>query len=453
MVSYTHPYIRQYIKLDSFIPALSYSRSGEFSLTNISAAETGVTSPDRKKASGDFQAAYTNNQWYCFQAKQMVFFTAFSTEIPDQERLVGIAKDLVRLAPQLGGGFDGAVAGQELDDETLHQITGIIEVDELDGYPENWDLSGNEMFASPHLPFFRVRAVVRRSGPDKSGRAAMIMMLSTHALLEGADGALMSRSKSVERDIETIKPRDLSKIGKLGYSAIAALLVPLQLLAAQLLVPKKTDAHYRALCVERERLKRIATKLDISQRSLIFSLSTFVLNDGGKGFSAKTISAMYADLDGASQFQTNDDFFRFRMVALKLKVADDFFEYTRNVDKALKDTETNDVTATQSLLNAMFAMHRRAKRHLPFLYTGKTFRFSAGYHLTLSLLPPQRLFGRTTKGMREPIYAGTFHPGMNMCVFAPGRTKVTFCFSLNEKLAAKVDKMMALLDEIDAKLF
>ncbi len=420
-------------------------------MNNIIADDIGIEKPEKRPTTKDFQSNYTNNQWYCFQAKQTVFFSAFSSEQPDKASLMKMATSLTRLAPQLASGYNGAIAGEPLSEDVLAQLINIEMIDELDDYPQKWDLSGNDIFSNHNLPFFRIKAVVRKNGIDDLGRASMIMILSTHALIEGADASLLSRSRKAKKDSIIDKPKPISKIKSLGYGAMAAILAPLQLLGAQLLVPKKVDANYKALNIGREKIKRISEKLDISQRALIFALATYVLNDGGKGFSKKTISAIYADLNDNGQFQTNDDFFRFRMVNIKFKVDEDFITYAKNVDRAIIAAENSDIAKTQALLNAMFAMHRRLKKILPFLYLGRVFRFSANYHLSLSLLPPQRLFGRITKGMMEPIYAGTFHPGMNMCVFAPGRTQITFNFSLQKRHLKSVDNLSSLLDKIEQK--
>lgn len=418
-------------------------------MENIFADDIGIKKPKEEPIKGDFLSAYTNNQWYCFQAKQAVFFSAFSSETTDKKSLIKMAVNLIRLAPQLGSGFDGAIAGEPLSDKILDQITSISQVEEFENYPQKWDVSGNDIFSQTNLPFFRIKAVVRNKGQDNKGRASMILIISTHALMEGADASLLSRSKAATKDNIIIKPKGMSKIDKIFYNSLAAILAPLQLIGAQFLVPKEVDANYRAVCVEREQIKRVSEKLNISQRSLIFALTAFALNDGGKGFSKKTISTIYADLNDNGQFQTNDNFFRFRMIDIKLKVSNDFLTFAKNVDAAILKLENSDITKTQALLNAMFGMHRRFKNALPFLYKGRVFRFSGNYHLSLSLLPPQRLFGRLTKGMIEPIYAGTFHPGINMCVFAPSRSNVTFNFSLQARLLDKVDNLITLLNEID----
>ncbi len=49
-----------------------------------------------------------------------------------------------------------------------------------------------------------------------------------------------------------------------------------------------------------------------------------------------------------------------------------------------------------------------------------------------------------TMGLVEPVFTGTYHPGFNMCVFAPGRKFVTFNFGLRAKHLDKVDDIIRL---------
>jgi len=422
-------------------------------LTNLSTGDD-FTSPNQKSAMETKNlertlASFTDNQWYCYQARQTVFFTAFSREVATLDDLKQMAANLCDLAPQLSDCFAGGQAGAEMSQEVLAEITSIEQVETLENYPENWNMAGDEIFDNPGLPMFRVKAVVLPDSPDSKGRRSAILILSIHALFEGADSALLSRSKSVEREAIAKKPGSVLGWSKIYFTALAAILTPLQLLGAWILAPRSSEVGYHAFSIERAKLRRIAAKMNISQRNLMFAVSTFVLNDGGKGFSPRKISTMYADLNSTSNAQTNDAFFQFRMIGVKFPVSSDFETFAHIVDREISHVEANDLSATQSLLNAMFAMHRRFYAAMPFLYSARIYRFNAGYHLTLSLVPPQRLGGELTGQMMEPIYCGTFHPGFNMCVFAPGKEHMTFNFSLYRRHLPKVKKIEQLLDQLD----
>ncbi len=394
-------------------------------------------------------AGFTANQWYCYQARQTVFFTAFSSDIPDRNDLRQMAASLCDLAPQLRESFAGARPGEAIGEKILDKIISLEQVKSLDNYPADWDMAADEIFDNPGLPMFRVKAAVLSDGPDGHGRGSAILLLSTHALFEGTDSALLSRSKAAPRGGIAQKPDAMKFWRKVYYGALAGILTPLQLLGAWILAPNSADVGYRSFSIERAKLRRIAARLNISQRNLMFAASTFVLNDGGKGFSRRRISTMYADLNSTSDVQTNDSFFQFRMIGVKFPVSPDFETFARQVDAQISRAEAKDLSSTQALLNAMFALHRRIHAFLPFLYSARIYRFSAGYHLTLSLVPPQRLGGELTGWMMEPIFCGTFHPGFNMCVFAPGREHMTFNFCLYGRHLPKVDKILQLLDQLD----
>lgn len=426
--------------------------SGEKVNKDLGAApflENGAVPTGSKPQNDAPQAGFTDNQWYCHQARQTVFFTAFSLERSNRAAVEKIAADLARLAPQLNTGFIGARPAEPLTKEIIGAICDVKTVDDLSGYPQDWDLSGDEIFDTPDLPLFRIKAVVRRDGPDENGHASCILVISTHALLEGADAILLSRSRTVPRGMVTAKPNKTPLLQRLRFSVTAALLVPVQMLAAYFLSARTPDVSYRGIALERGRLRRVASAMGLSQRSLIFALVTYALNNGGKGFSRRKISAIYTDLDAASDRQTNDEFFQFRLIDLKLDYESDFAIFAKNVHSAIAEIESRDVTKTQAFINAMFATHRRVSRFLPFMYTPRFFRFTAGYDLSLSLMPPQLLAGEMTRGLMEPIYCGTFHPGMNLCVFAPGKTHITINLSLHARLVPHVEKIEALLEEID----
>ncbi|HHG88991.1 MAG TPA: hypothetical protein ENJ90_00740 [Devosia sp.] len=399
-------------------------------------------------ASADAQAGFTHNQWYCHQARQTVYFTAFTNEVTDLAKLKKIAARLAVLAPQLTTGFLGARPHEPLADNILSRICRINTVDDLSAYPENWELDGADIFVEKDLPLFRVKAVTPRNGPDPQGRRAAILVLATHALLEGADSSRLSRSRAVPRAGVTDRPDKTPLLRRLRYGATAAALAPMQLLAAHFLAPRAPDIGYRALAFEKERIRRAAAGLNVSRRTLMFALVAHALNDGGRGFSRRGIRAIYADMDTASEVRTNDTFFQFRMIDAKLKARRSFPEFVQEVDHALARAEQKDMNATQSLLNSMFSAHRRLSGLMPFLYTKRFFRFSAGYHLTLSLVPPQRLGGELTKDLVEPVYCGTHHPGINMCVFSPGRNFTTINLCLHRSLLPNVDGISALLDQI-----
>ncbi|HHB82583.1 MAG TPA: hypothetical protein ENK61_03830 [Devosia sp.] len=393
----------------------------------------------------DLQADFTDNQWYCHLARQTVYFSAYSLEDFTREHAIELARNITTLAPQLLSSYKRDEPGAPLCDKVLEEIISVEKVTDLSPYPNKWSMVGQDIFERADLPLFRIKVAALNEGKDPQGNAAMILVLSTHSLFEGDDAVKLSRSQPVTRSPVTARPSPVSRFKKLSYRMLAGVLAPIQLLAAHTLAPRVADVGFRSIVFERAKIRRVAAELEIRQQSLMFALATFALNDGGRGFSKKSISTIYADLSRNEDFQTNDDYFSFRMIDLKLKVEDDFETYAKGVEAALQVAEAGDKAATQLLLNAMFAAHRWLNERFSFLYTPQLFRFSAGYDMTLSMVPPQRMGGGMTMGLVEPVFTGTYHPGFNMCVFAPGRKFVTFNFGLRAKHLDKVDDIIRLL--------
>src|SRR5690606_16424735 len=120
---------------------------------------------------------------------------------------------MVTLAPQLTHGFDGARPGHPFPKHILDAITSVDMVDDLDRYPDAWLGKSLAIFARRDLPLFRVMAAVRRDGPDQEGRASVIQIRSSHALLEGSDSALLTRSQSAGHGVMS------DKSNRLGWPA------------------------------------------------------------------------------------------------------------------------------------------------------------------------------------------------------------------------------------------
>ena len=108
------------------------------------------------------QALFTDFQWFLYEARDTVFFTAASKSHFTKDSLANLVADMVALAPQLSHGFVGARPGQPFPKHLLDAITHVEEVDEFDGYPDKWVSKSPDIFERDDLPLFRVSAVVRR---------------------------------------------------------------------------------------------------------------------------------------------------------------------------------------------------------------------------------------------------------------------------------------------------
>ena len=93
---------------------------------------------------------------------------------------------------------------------------------------------------------------------------------------------------------------------------------------------KEKPWGFKTLAIKRHRLRLLANRLGVRQRSLYFALVTYALNGDGpeKHMSKKVIGAAYTMLDG-KRHDADDDFFRVRALMAKFKVHEDFVDLRR----------------------------------------------------------------------------------------------------------------------------
>lgn len=423
-----------------------------FSSTSFAGERTEVLELARAAVGRDPQALFTDFQWFLYQARDTVFFTAFSTTEFDKDGLSNLVAEMVALAPQLTHGFVGASPGQPFPKQILDAITSLEVVDDFEGYPDKWLGTSADIFDRDDLPLFRVMAAVRRGGPDADGRASMLQVRSSHALLEGSDSALLTRSQSASHGTMSDKSNKLPWASRMRSALRGGLTAVIYVIIANLLAPPDKPWGFKTLAISRHRLRALANKLGVRQRSLLFALVTHALNGEGaeKTMSKKVIGAAYTMLD-TKRNEADDDFFRVRALEAKFTVIEDFVDYVRAVDDTVAQIERKDITRFQVVMNAMFKALRGINRLAPFLPGRRFWRFNGGMHVVLTLVPPHRTYGPMTHGMVEPIYCGAWHPGSNLCTFCPGRDYVTLNFSMEQRHIANVDKVLALLDHAEAR--
>jgi len=398
------------------------------------------------------QALFSDFQWFLYEGRDTVFFTAFSSQSYDRETLANMVAEMVALAPQLTHGFVGAQPGQPFPKHLLDAIISVETVETLDGYPDKWLGKSGDIFERRDLPLFRVMAAVRRDGPDAAGRASVIQVRSSHAVLEGSDSALLTRSQLAGHGVQSDAANKLAWSARLASALRGGGTALLYLLAAWVLAPPARPWGFRTLALDRHRLRRLANKLGVRQRSLLFALVTHALNGEGaaKHMSRKVIGAAYTMLD-TRRNNADDDFFRVRALEAKFTVMADFVDYVRAVDDTVAGIEQKDITSFQVVILSMFKALRRINRLLPFLPGRRFWRFNGGLHIVLTLVPPHRTYGPLTHGIVEPIYCGAWHPEANICTFCPGRDYITLNFSLEQRHLPNVDKILALLEETERR--
>ena len=423
-----------------------------FSSTSFANAPAEVMASALAAVRENPQALFTDFQWFLYEGKDTVFYTAFSSLPMAKENLVNTVAAMVALAPQLTHGYVGARPGQPFPQHILDAITSVEEVDEFDGYPDKWLSKSVDIFERNDLPLFRVMVALRRGGPDAQGRASLIQVRSSHALLEGSDSALLTRSANAAHGVMSDKTRSVGMGQKIGGKLRAWGMAATYMLLANILAVKEQPWGFATLALKRHRLRLLANRIGVRQRSLMFALVTYALNGDGpdKHMSKKVIGAAYTMLDG-QRHDADDDFFRVRALEAKFKVNDDFLAFVREIDDTVGKIEQKDITAFQVMINSMFHVLRRlntlSRGRLP---GARFWRFNGGMHIVLTLVPPHRTYGPLTQGVMEPIYCGAWHSAANIATFCPGREYVTFNFSMEKRHIDNVHKIEELLEKIEA---
>ncbi|MGN6487346.1 MAG: hypothetical protein ACTHLT_05950 [Devosia sp.] len=398
----------------------------------------------------DPQALFTDFQWFLYQGKDTIFFTAFSREGFDKERLKELVRRVVALAPQLTHGFAGARPGHPFTEAQLDAITSVEEVEEFDGFPDKWLGKSEDIFDIPDLPLFRFMAATRKAGPDGEGRASIIQVRAAHAVLEGSDAALLTRSQTANHGIQSNKDNKVSISTRVKGAVAAGLGASIHLFFAHLLSPPEKPWEFRTLPLQRSRMRRLSNRLGVRQRSLYFAVVTYALHSpDDRRLNHKVITAAYTMLD-TNRTAADDDFFRVRALMAKFPFDRDFVAYVKGVDKVLDDIEAKDVTAFSVQMMALFKMHRTLHRVMPWLYGPRFRRFQGGADTVLTLVPPHRTFGPVTEWMMEPIYCGAFHAGANICTFCPGREYMTLNFTMEERHMEMVGEIEPLIARLEA---
>ena len=98
----------------------------------------------------------------------------------------------------------------------------------------------------------------------------------------------------------------------------------------------------------------------------------------------------------------------------------------------------------------MFGALRRLNSISKKLPGARFWRFTGDMDLVLTLVPPHRTYGPLTGGVIEPIYCGAWHSAANIVTFCPGREYVTMNFSTEQRHIDSVDKIVPLLEKIEA---
>lgn len=387
-------------------------------------------------AATDPTATFTDMQWFMYGQRNAAFFGAFTRRPLGESDLLAAARALLGLAPQL----QGTEAGTEVPDAVLGRLIYKERVETLTGFPDVWFDSGGAIFADPSLPLFRIR-YAEAGTPTPEGRAGFLLVQVAHALVEGADSSLLSRSQSAAHP-KIASARRTAPGVKLAAAAIGAVLASLHLLAGNLVRFRPGPYRYASRAFPRKHISDLARSLGVRQRALLYALVLDTLFDMDGPQRKRAISSTYSVIDeggGADR----DSFMRMRMLfAVFRPPAGDFAALARAVDAELARSEAKESGFNAELNAAGIHAHRTLSRLIPFAYRPQLFQFMP-YDVVLGLIPPHRLAGGLTRDLMEPVYAGAALEGSNACVIVPSRELITFNFYIQQRLLGRISRLDA----------
>ncbi|HZY67543.1 MAG TPA: hypothetical protein VFE52_03095 [Devosia sp.] len=395
-------------------------------------------------------ALFTDFQWFLLAGRDTVFFTAFSKSRFDDRMLQDLVAQMVSLAPQLTHGFKGARPGYPFPQRILEEITTVEEVESFEGYPDKWLGHSQDVFKHPDLPLFRVMAANLKNGPDAEGRMSIIQVRSAHCLMEGSDAALLTRSQTANHGIQSDKSNKVSWFKRFTGALPGYFMASMFAGAGNLVNAPERPLFFKTLALPRQRIRALATKLGVRQRSLYFALVTYALHsEKDRRVKDKVITAAYTMLD-TKRTASDDDFFRVRALQASFPFTRDFAAYAKAVDAEMEASESKDITKFQLTVLAMMGALRKLGRFMPWMINDKVWRFQGSQaDLVLTLVPPHRSVGPLTDWMIEPIYCGAFHQSTNICTFCPGREFMTLSFVVEERHLESIARVERLIAELE----
>lgn len=389
----------------------------------------------------DPTAGFTDMQWYMYHQRNVAFFAAFTARAFSDDDLLAAARGLAELAPQLRTGYAGADGGP-IPDHVLRFLIYRESVATLDGFPEHWIDRGDAVLSDPALPLFRIRHAAAETPSD--GRAGFLLVQVSHALVEGADSALLSRSQSAAHPVAS-SHKNAAPFVKAAATGLGAVLASLHLLAGNLVTVRPGPFRYTSRTYPRLMFSELARNYGVRQRALFFALVMRTLFGAGTANGKRKITSTYSVIDDGGGVG-RDSFMRMRMRFAAFENEPDFAGYVREVDRRLTEAEGRESGFNDAMNAEGIRLHRSLSRVVPFAYTPKLFQFMP-YDIVIGLIPPHRLGGGLTRDLLEPVYAGAALEGANACVIVPGRRQVSFNFYIQEKLLYRVAELDAVLAE------
>lgn len=441
-------------KIDPALRALAVATRIGFSAT--ASRGTGL-SKDVKTASPDVMSGLTNIQWYMYHQRNVAFFAAFSTRTLTKTDLAEVAHHLVDHAPQLADGFRAHGDQSPLATELVEQVTCVDRVGHFEGLSDRWISEPSDINDRSDLPMFRIRVATRSGGADGEGRASFVLVQVSHALVEGADSALLSRSRTTSRERPLALPISKSGSRQTGVkqrSGLAKTFGTLlggpaafgHLLGANLINLRPGPYGYASLVGDRAAISKYAKSQGLRQRPLLFALGLIGLFGQDALSAKKRVTTTYSAIDASGDARSGG-FMHMRMLFAAFPTAPDLTTLARSIDDILSRQEGRSAGFNDALNAAALGAHRWLYQRVPGFYNSNVFGFMP-YDAVLGLLPPHRLDGPLTSHLMEPVYAGAALDGSNACVIVPGRSKISFNFYAQSAQLRFVDQASVALQQL-----
>ncbi|GAB5448653.1 hypothetical protein [Gymnodinialimonas sp.] len=241
---------------------------------------------------------------------------------------------------------------------------------------------------------------------------ARIVIVTTHALMEGGDVADLLRGRNSEHAARPVTDAGLPLGARLGALAISPLLWALNLAAARFETKDRAAFGFAALRFDRADLRRVARSLNMGQRDLAFALVSY--HRGQLPKPKAKLHAAYSSRPHARVRLCDDEVLSLRMDEITVAHAEGFPTFATRMRDALtrRGPEPMFVQTWHRRLNQI---HRFLHPRVPWLYPKALFGF-APYDVVLSLLPPVQTKSAALDG--AVIYAGSDTGTAESCIFA-----------------------------------
>jgi hypothetical protein len=401
-----------------------------------------MANPLLPASADDPTAGFTDMQWFMFRQQNIAFYAAFSSLDYDRATLVALARRLLEQAPQLAY-VAGSASGSSLDGAILAKLVSVETVGDFAGFPEAFLNRPADATSDRTLPMFRIRVARLADAPNAAGRRAFLLVQVSHALVEGADSALLSRSQTAVH-LESLSQNRTPPAIATAAHALGSGAALLHLLAGNLVNLRPGPFAFETRAYPRAQFSRLARELGVRQRSVFFALVMHTVFSAGTPGGKPRMSCTYSTIDAGGGAH-RDPYMRMRMLLSRFRNAPDFPAFVRSVDAQLTLAEARESGFNAELNAAGLHFHRRFSQIVPWAYTPRVFGFMP-YDIVIGLIPPHRLGGALTTGLFEPVYAGAATPGANACVIVPGRELVSFNFYLEQRLVPTVHRLDVLLE-------